>query len=138
MYLLVSTQKVSDQRMTSPLSCGLDAVIFVMGGKWKPLIVYHLAHRTLRYGELRRSVGKVSDKVLAQQLRELVADGIVARQAFKQIPPHVEYSLTPFGSSLSRALAQLCEWGTNHSTELGAIKERSASGNKGEPVVPMQ
>nr|WP_111298396.1 helix-turn-helix domain-containing protein [Paracoccus saliphilus] len=124
--------------MTHPFTCGLDAVLFVVGGKWKPLIVYHLAHRTLRYGELRRSVGKVSDKVLAQQLRELVKDGIVARRDFKQIPPHVEYSLTPFGTSLSQALAQLCEWGTNHSAELAAIAQRSASGSKNEPETSTQ
>ncbi|TJZ93228.1 helix-turn-helix transcriptional regulator [Paracoccus gahaiensis] len=124
--------------MTHPFTCGLDAVLFVMGSKWKPLIVYHLAHRTLRYGELRRSVGKVSDKVLAQQLKELVADGIVARRDFRQIPPHVEYSLTPFGSSLSQALTQLCEWGTHHAAELAEIAERSASGTKGEPVTSAQ
>lgn len=124
--------------MTHPFTCGLDAVLFVMGGKWKPLIVYHLTYQTLRYGELRRSVGKVSDKVLAQQLRELVTDGIVARRDFQQIPPHVEYSLTPFGSSLSRALAKLCEWGTNHSAELAAIAERSVSGSKNELVTTAQ
>ncbi|WP_442915155.1 winged helix-turn-helix transcriptional regulator [Marinicauda sp. Alg238-R41] len=124
--------------MTNPFTCGLDAVLFVMGGKWKPLIVYHLAQQTLRYGELRRAVGKVSEKVLAQQLRDLVADGIVARRDFKQIPPHVEYSLTPFGISLSRALTQLCEWGTQHSDELAAIAERSASGNKDEAVTSAQ
>ncbi|TGN61946.1 transcriptional regulator [Paracoccus liaowanqingii] len=120
--------------MTPPFTCGLDAVLFVMGGKWKPLIVYYLAHRTLRYGEVRRSVGKVSDKVLAQQLKELAADGIVARRDFLQIPPHVEYSLTPFGSSLSQALTQLCAWGTHHAAELEAIAERSASGTKDDRI----
>lgn len=121
--------------MTSPFTCGLDAVLFVMSGKWKPLIVHHLKHGTLRYGELRRAVGKVSDKVLAQQLKELIADGIVARRDFAEIPPRVEYSLTPFGISLAQALVQLCEWGTHHSSELAAIAERrSGSVDSGQPA----
>ena len=112
--------------MTSPFTCGLDAVLFVMGGKWKPLILYHLTHGTLRYGELRRAVGKVSDKVLIQQLKELQADGIIDRLDHGKIPPKVEYSLTSFGSSLAQALAQLCEWGTRHTGELTVIVERRA------------
>ena len=122
--------------MTSSFTCGLDAALFVMGGKWKPLIVYHLGHGTLRYGDLRRAVGKVSDKVLSQQLKELAADGIVARRDFGEIPPRVEYSLTLFGNSLAQALAQLCEWGSQHSSELAAIgKRRSASGDRDQPVI---
>jgi hypothetical protein len=58
-------------------TCGLDAALFVLGGKWKPLILFHLAHRARRYGELRRALGSVSDKVLIQQLKELQADGIM-------------------------------------------------------------
>ena len=61
------------------LTCGLDAALFVLGGKWKPLILFHLADGTRRYGELRRAVGNVSDKVLIQQLKELRADGIIDR-----------------------------------------------------------
>ncbi len=113
--------------MANPFTCGLEAVLTVMGGKWKPLIVYHLSRGTLRYGELRRAVGTVSDKVLAQQLKEMIADGIVARRDYAEIPPRVEYSLTPFGVSLAEALVQLCEWGSRHSTELAAVLERRAA-----------
>ena len=70
-----------------PFTCGLDAALFVLGGKWKPLILFHLAHGTRRYGELRRAVGSVSDKVLIQQLKELQADGIIDRVDFGEIPP---------------------------------------------------
>lgn len=125
--------------MTNPFTCGLDAVLYVMGGKWKPLIVYHLAQGPLRYGELRRAVGKVSDKVLAQQIKELIADGIVARRDFGEIPPRVEYSLTPFGNNLAQALVTLCEWGTRNSSELAAIAERRpTSGKKEEPLPSAQ
>jgi DNA-binding HxlR family transcriptional regulator len=68
-------------------TCGLDAALAVIGGKWKPLILFHLAHEVRRYGELRRAVGGVSDKVLIQQLKELEADGIIKRLDFKEIPP---------------------------------------------------
>jgi DNA-binding HxlR family transcriptional regulator len=105
-------------------TCGLDAALFVLGGKWKPLILFHLAHGTRRYGELRRAVGSVSDKVLIQQLKELQADGIIARVDFGEIPPKVEYSLTAFGRTLGKALAPLCEWGTKYSRDVEAIMSR--------------
>ena len=105
-------------------TCGLDAALVVLGGKWKPLILYHLAHGTRRYGELRRAIGSVSDKVLIQQLKELQADGIIARLDYGEIPPKVEYSLTAFGRTLGRALAPLCEWGTKYSGDVEAIMAR--------------
>ena len=105
-------------------TCGLDAALFVLGGKWKPLILFHLAHGTRRYGELRRAIGSVSDKVLIQQLKELQADGIIDRFDYGEIPPKVEYSLTAFGRTLGKALAPLCEWGTKYSGDVEAIMAR--------------
>jgi DNA-binding HxlR family transcriptional regulator len=105
-------------------TCGLDAALFVLGGKWKPLILFHLAHGTRRYGELRRAVGSVSDKVLIQQLKDLQADGIIDRFDYGEIPPKVEYSLTAFGRTLGKALAPLCEWGTKYSGDVEAIMAR--------------
>ncbi|TPG55032.1 winged helix-turn-helix transcriptional regulator [Sphingomonas glacialis] len=99
-------------------SCGLDVALSVIGGKWKPLILFHLAHETRRYGELKRAIGGVSDKVLIQQLKELNADGVVDRRDHQQVPPKVDYSLTPFGMTLSDALVPLCSWGTEHITEV--------------------
>ena len=105
----------------SALTCGLDAALAVIGGKWKPLILFHLAHGTRRYGELRRAVGNVSDKMLIQQLKELQADGIIERRDFKEIPPKVEYSLTAFGATLAKALRPLCVWGTQHMREVETL-----------------
>jgi DNA-binding HxlR family transcriptional regulator len=105
-------------------TCGLDAALCVLGGKWKPLILFHLAHGTRRYGELRRAVGGVSDKVLIQQLKELQADGIIARVDYGEIPPKVEYSLTGFGRTLGKSLAPLCEWGTKYTRDVEAIVAR--------------
>ena len=108
----------------SALTCGLDAALAVIGGKWKPLILFHLGHGTRRYGDLRRAVGSVTDKMLIQQLKELQADGIIERRDFEEIPPRVEYSLTAFGRTLARALRPLCVWGTEHMSEVETLMSR--------------
>jgi DNA-binding HxlR family transcriptional regulator len=109
---------------TSGFICGLDAALAVVGGKWKPLILFHLAHEARRYGDLRRAIGNVSDKMLIQQLKELEADGIVDRLDFKEIPPKVEYSLTELGQTLAEALKPLCAWGTEHMIEVEKLMSR--------------
>ncbi|TWJ12281.1 HxlR family transcriptional regulator [Stackebrandtia albiflava] len=94
-----------------PYICGIDAAMDVVGGKWKGLILWGLADGVRRFGELRRELPGVSEKMLVQQLRELEADGIVARRVYAEVPPRVEYSLTEEGRALNEALAPLGEWG---------------------------
>lgn len=108
-------------------NCGLEAALAVLGGKWKPLVLYHLVRNVHRYGELKRAIGGVTDKVLIQQLKELERDEIIARIDFQEIPPKVEYSLTPFGRSLAPALGALCAWGTEHMETVERISERRLS-----------
>ncbi len=103
-----------------PFICGLDAALRVVGGKWKPLILYFLNPDPKRYGELKRAVRGVSDKVLIQQLKELEAHGIVQRTDYKEIPPRVDYSLTPRGKSLILTMAPLCEWGEKNAETIAA------------------
>ncbi|GAA0983145.1 winged helix-turn-helix transcriptional regulator [Nocardiopsis tropica] len=91
--------------------CGIDAAMDVIGGKWKVLILWALEERAHRFGELRRALDGVTEKVLASHLRELEDDGIVHREDFGEVPPRVEYSLTPLGRSLNDALAPLGDWG---------------------------
>lgn len=98
--------------------CGLDVALSVIGGKWKPLILFHLTHGTKRYGALKRAIGSVSDKMLIQQLKELHADGVIDRRDHQQVPPKVDYSLTPFGKTLADALVPLCAWGTEHAAQV--------------------
>jgi DNA-binding HxlR family transcriptional regulator len=111
----------------APFSCGLEAALVVMGGKWKPLILFHLGHDRRRFGELRRLVAGVSEKMLIQQLRELQADGIIERVDFKEIPPKVEYALTPLGLSLVDALRPLCDWGSTHEGAIELMSERRSA-----------
>jgi DNA-binding HxlR family transcriptional regulator len=109
--------------MGSPAyGCGLEAALAVIGGKWKPIVLWQLTPGTRRFGELRRLVTGISEKMLIQQLRELERDRVVARKDFREIPPHVEYSLTEFGVSLSDALRPLCDWGREHMSRIEKVK----------------
>ncbi|HAE94050.1 MAG: transcriptional regulator [Hyphomonas sp.] len=101
-----------------PFICGLDAALRLIGGKWKPLILFFLARQPMRYGELKRSIDGVSDKMLIQQLKEMERHGIVSRTDHGEVPPRVDYALTDFGRGLSAAFVSLCEWGEAHQTEI--------------------
>jgi DNA-binding HxlR family transcriptional regulator len=92
--------------------CGIDAAMGVIAGKWKVSILWALDERPRRFGELRRLLPGVTEKVLASQLQELEVDGIVRRRAYDEVPPRVEYSLTTRGSALNQALKPLGAWGT--------------------------
>ncbi|GGR13351.1 helix-turn-helix domain-containing protein [Streptomyces netropsis] len=91
--------------------CGVDAAVDVIDGKWKVLILWALDEGPRRFGETRRLLPGISEKVLAQQLRELETDGIVHREVYDVVPPKVEYSLTALGRDLYAALAPLNAWG---------------------------
>jgi DNA-binding HxlR family transcriptional regulator len=102
--------------------CGLEAALAVVGGKWTPIVLWHLTPGPRHFGELRRLVTGISEKMLVQQPREMESDGIVARKDFREIPPRVEYSLTGFGVSLSEALRPLCDWGREHMSRIEKAK----------------
>ncbi len=99
--------KYSRDGYQSPVEIALEAI----GGKYKPVILYELRHGPQRYSALRRLVKNATQKMLTQHLRELEQDGLVERRVFPEIPPRVQYCLTPLGESLQPALAALCQWG---------------------------
>jgi DNA-binding HxlR family transcriptional regulator len=110
--------------------CGLNATLRIISGKWKPLIMFFLRDGPKRYGELRRLVQGVSDKVLIQQLKDLEADQVLARTDYKEVPPRVDYKLTALGSSLAEAIVPLCTWGTKNAAQMADIfAERDKSPN---------
>jgi len=92
-------------------SCPVTRAVRVISGKWKLLIVFHLLDGTLRFGALQRRLPGVTQQMLTQQLRELEADGIVARKVYAEVPPKVEYSLTPLGRDLDGITQALSAWG---------------------------
>lgn len=91
--------------------CPAETTLSIIGGRWKIPILYHLFQGEKRFSELRRLVGRISQKMLTQQLRELERDRIVHREVYAEVPPRVEYSLTPLGESLRPVVNSLCEWG---------------------------
>jgi DNA-binding HxlR family transcriptional regulator len=110
---------------TEDAECGLDVALAVMGGKWKPMILYHLQHGPRRFGDLKRLVAGISEKVLIQQLRDLQAVGVLVRHDYKEVPPRVDYTVTPFGMTLVEALMPLCYWGTKNRTEVTGLLRRN-------------
>jgi DNA-binding HxlR family transcriptional regulator len=109
-------------KMRGPYTCGLDAAVDLVGGKWKALILWELHAGPRRFAELRRGLPGVSEKVLIQQLREMEADGLVHREVYREVPPKVEYSLTEFGASLNEALTPLGDWGERHMAHITATR----------------
>lgn len=92
----------------------VEATLEVIGGKWKPVILFHLTFGKRRNGELKRLMPVITQKVLTQQLGELVDDGIIFRISYNQVPPRVEYELTDYGWSLKDILHLMCRWGDTH------------------------
>ncbi|WP_199443762.1 winged helix-turn-helix transcriptional regulator [Umezawaea beigongshangensis] len=106
-----------------PYVCGIDAAMDVISGKWKSLILWELNHHgTRRFGELRRGLPGVSEKMLTQHLREMEEDDLVHREVHPEVPPRVEYSLSEHGASLNSALASLGAWGSERARRVGAEK----------------
>jgi DNA-binding HxlR family transcriptional regulator len=94
-----------------PILCPVTAMLELIGGKWKPVILYCLRSDTRRFGEIAARIPQISRKVLTEQLKELEQDGLVVREQFNEIPPRVEYSLTERGKSLSPVLNEMENWG---------------------------
>lgn len=102
-----------DSESDTRLTCEVESTIKVIGGRWKVLIIRELI-TVKRFGELQRALSGITQKMLTQQLRELEDDGIVRRQVYPQIPPKVEYSLTPLGETLKPLLYAMHEWGVKY------------------------
>jgi DNA-binding HxlR family transcriptional regulator len=92
----------------------VEATLDVIGGKWKPLILWALGDNVMRFGELQKELPGVNAKMLTKQLRELEEDGIIRRKIYPEVPPRVEYAITDFGKTLIPILEALCNWGAKY------------------------
>ena len=94
---------------------GYSYTLSLISGKYKPIILYCLMeYEPVRFNQMQRYLGRVADKTLSQNLKELERDGLIRRKMYPEVPPRVEYSLTERGSSLVRVLDRLCDWGIEH------------------------
>ncbi|MFA6224721.1 MAG: helix-turn-helix domain-containing protein [Methanoregula sp.] len=94
--------------------CPVEAALEVIGGKWKPLILWALGNNVMRFGELQKGLPGVNAKMLTKQLRELEEDGVITRTIYPEVPPRVEYAITDFGKTLIPILQALCNWGAHY------------------------
>lgn len=94
--------------------CPVETTLMLIGDKWKVLILRDLMDGTKRFGELKRSIGSIGQKVLTSQLRDMEQKGLVSRKVYAQVPPKVEYTLTELGKSMSPILDTLANWGTEY------------------------
>ncbi|HYV37692.1 MAG TPA: helix-turn-helix domain-containing protein [Gemmataceae bacterium] len=108
------------------VSCLVETTLGVIGGRWKVLVLQQLLGGVKRFNELRRLLGGITHKTLTQQLREMEADGIIHREVYAQIPPKVEYSLTPLGKTLKPVLNAMHCWAERHGDTLLGRKETAA------------
>ena len=98
----------------SKYHCPVEVTLDVIGGKWKCIIIWWLREHPRRFSELKQLIPGITQKVLTEQLRELEADGLIHREAHKEKPPRVEYSLTSYGTTIRPITNLMCEWGKNH------------------------
>ena len=98
-----------------PFGCSVEATLSVIGGRWKPVIIFQLLQNDfLRFGALKKAIGGITERMLTNQLRELEADRVVARKVYAEVPPRVEYSLTDYGRTLKPIMIAMRDWGADH------------------------
>jgi DNA-binding HxlR family transcriptional regulator len=113
---------MAEQKQMTPHP--VEVTLSIIGGKWKPLIVFYLLGGTKRFSELRRLLPQATQQMLTMQLRELEQAGILHREVYAQVPPKVEYSLTELGRSIEPVLRQMCTWGEWYSEQMGLEFQR--------------
>ncbi|GAB4350749.1 MAG: helix-turn-helix domain-containing protein [Flammeovirgaceae bacterium] len=99
---------------SNPFNCPVTATMQIIGGRWKPIIIYCLSGGKKRFGQIGAMIPSISKKILTEQLKELENDGLILRTAYNEIPPKVEYSLTEKGESLLPILKEMSEWGKKY------------------------
>lgn len=114
---------MTTRRHDCQYGCPIEATLDVIGGRWKGAILFWLLDDKKRFGELRRLMPDVTQRMLTLQLRELENDAIVERTVYREVPPKVEYSLTEFGRSLKPVLLLMCDWGKQYNDKIEQVKQ---------------
>lgn len=101
--------------------CAMDVTMNFLGGKWKTVVLWYLRNKTLRFGELKKQIPDMTEKMLSIQLKKMETDGLIKREVFVEVPLRVEYSLTEFGKSLVPVLEAIAKWGRHYGEEAGKL-----------------
>ena len=113
MVTTILTSRIID----NPLNCPVTRAMSIIGGKWKPIIINCIGERTIRFGKLNQIIPAISNKVLANELKELESFGLIKRKEYKELPPRVEYALTNAGKTLIPILLELANWGNSQTAK---------------------
>lgn len=117
MRKLSSSNALNEEKIAE--KCGVAYTVSLIGGRWKPSILWYLLEGSLRYSELKKRMPEVSERMLVMQLRELEKDQLIKRAVYAEVPPRVEYTLTPLGRSMKQMLVGMEKWGTMHKSRTG-------------------
>jgi DNA-binding HxlR family transcriptional regulator len=120
-----STNTLNEEKIKK--TCGMAYTLTLIGGRWKPTILWRLLEGKMRYNELRKSIPDASERILVLQLRELEKDGLIKRVVFPEFPPRVEYELTPLGLSMQSMLESISDWGDHYREQLEQAEEVTAT-----------
>lgn len=110
--------------------CSVEVTLDLIDGKWKGVILYHLQEGRLRFGELRKRLPRITQRMLTKQLRALEEDDLIIRKVYAEVPPRVDYELSEMGQRLRPVIDALKAWGEDHRTRLDAASEGNAAGGK--------
>lgn len=114
--------------------CAMDVTMNFIGGKWKTIVIWYLRNKTLRFGELRKQIPDITEKMLSLQLKSLEEDGIIKREVFAEVPLRVEYSLTVFGKTLLPVIESIAKWGRNLGESEGRLEEVQSKKKKSKVI----
>jgi DNA-binding HxlR family transcriptional regulator len=121
------------KRFDAKSGCAVGVTLSVIGGLWKPLILFHLFAGKKRFMELSRAIPNATQRMLTRQLRELEADGVIVRHVYPQVPPKVEYEISPFGHSLGPVLLSLRSWGKQYGGSIEGVVQPHYAPEDGRP-----
>lgn len=121
-----TAQEIAEKPSRELPACPVETTLMLISDKWKVLILRDLMPGTKRFGELKRSVGRVTQKVLTAQLRQMEESGLITRTVYPEVPPRVEYSLTELGRSLKPILDAMQNWGENYKLKNTALQQENS------------
>ncbi|MDB5282466.1 MAG: HxlR family transcriptional regulator [Bacteroidota bacterium] len=110
--------------------CALDVTMDYIGGKWKTVVLWYLRNKTMRFGEIKKQIPDITEKMLSLQLKSLEEDGVIKREVFAEVPLRVEYSMTEFGQTLIPVVEAIAKWGRALAEQDGKLEEVKAATKK--------